>query len=161
MTACQIIAIAGYHPTTIMTGYAPMSGPLTASQAAKLVNKSPSTIRRLIKQGKLPSTISSEGWKVVTKTDLMVCFRERLQQPSKKPASDHPEMHSSPSQTAMDALKTALETANKTIDHERSLVRSCREENKILQSELLQITHEMKSILAKENKSVLSRWIRS
>ncbi len=138
-----------------------MSGLLTASQAAKLVNKSPSTIRRLIKLGKLPSTTSAEGWKVVTKTDLMLCFHERLQQPVMNPDAQLPLANESLSQTTMNALKTALEAANKTIEHERALVKSYREENRELQGKLIQITHEMKAMLEDKPGGIISRWIRA
>ncbi len=161
MTACQIIAVESYHRNPIMTGHAPMSGLLTASQAAKLVNKSPSTIRRLIKLGKIPSTVSAEGWKVVTKTDLMLCFHERLQEPVKKDAAQPSQSSDSLSQDVMNALKTALDAANRTIEHERSLVKSYREENRELQGKLIQITHEMKAMLEDKPGGIISRWIRS
>ena len=98
---------------------------LTASQAAKLVGKSPSTIRRMIKEKKIPSKKNTEGWNMITKHDLLSAFMTV----SPDNHMTAPQQSENLSDRTMNVLEKQLAIANTTIESLTAENRKILEEN--------------------------------
>ena len=136
---------------------------LTASQAAKLVGKSPSTIRRMIKEKKIPFQKSPEGWNIVTKRDLLSAFMTA----SPDSQINNPHQSEVLSERAMHILEKQLAIANTTIESLTSENRRLLEENfrlnRRLEDSFETWQAEMKALISQQEKDrgVISRWLRS
>ena len=136
---------------------------LTASQAAKLVGKSPSTIRRMIKEKKIPSRKSAEGWNMVTKHDLLSAF---MTTSSDTQTTAHQQSESLSDRT-MHVLEKQLSIANTTIESLTVENRKLLEENfrliRRLEDRFEAWQAEMKALISDQDKEkgIISRWLRS
>ena len=137
-----------------------MSKLLTPTQAAKLVSKSPSTIRRMIKEKKIVSEKTEKGWNVVSKESLLAAFAEA----SKDNHYKQTEETEYASNIAVKVFEKQLENANEIIQSLLTEKQKLIEENFRLtkrQEEQFQAwKSEMESILKKNSGNSISRWLR-
>jgi excisionase family DNA binding protein len=134
---------------------------LTVTDAARQAGVSPSTIRRWMEAGDLKFSTSHQGWRVTTK-DALMQHLSRQPHPSHRTvggasAQQSHETHTTLSNGShLEALKISLEA----LERERRINDELRTEISGIRSELLKMMSEMKALLQKEDKGLLSRWIR-
>lgn len=128
-----------------------MEETVSLSVAAKMSERSVTTIRRWIKENQISATKENNEWKIETHT-----LKNHL-------ANHH---RASTLSNSIEQRNTSEAYTELTRSLERSLEREQRkvdrlmEQNSKLQSELLKLTYEMQSILRKESRNKLSRWIK-
>jgi hypothetical protein len=82
---------------------------LPVSEAAKLVSRSPKTLHRLIKEGKISATVDSTGQRQVETSELIRFFGEIGQGDTKdRPATGSTSQHETPNETVSAAVRLAV-----------------------------------------------------
>ena len=129
-----------------------MGEKIPLSEAAKLVNKNPATIRRLCNDGKIPSSKNSQGRHVIERNDLLAYYA--ISARTETNATDKK------SDREADLLRDQIASMKETIDREREENRELRQQILRLESELFKITAELQTFLSRETGTSPSAWRR-
>jgi hypothetical protein len=139
-----------------------MEETLTINEASERFAVSPSAIRRLVTGKQLKTTKDKKGRQLLVADELAGIFARRA-----KPARAGAQVSGSSSKLSesitgpftgeSDRYLRSLENA---LERERRVNDELRHEMTGLRSELLKMMSEMKALLQKEDKGLLSRWIR-
>ncbi len=128
---------------------------LKSTEAQRLFKVNGSTIRRWAAEGRIKAEKNSEGVWLINKNSLQAALATGTTKQARaakkaniEKSSAHNSLQSSP----------ALE---RILDREQKINDELRLENKKLQGEILKLTHEMQALLKREDKGLLSRWLRS
>lgn len=140
-----------HHNQTI--GGKSMNDLVTLSDAAKLTSKNPSTLRRLINEGKISSVKSKSGHHQVDRNELLAYYAMHAQR------SITIDGNSDQGSLITQALRDQINLLKSIVDRSSKENELLREQNISLQNELLKITKEMQATLNKE--SGISSWIRT
>lgn len=120
--------------------------------AAKMAGKTTTAIRRWVTQGTVKAKKNEKGrWEVNTQS-----LREHL-------AINVPvNVGGSSGKTSEPDLQSEyIRSLQSSLERERKKVDDLAENNTRLQNEILKLTHEIKAILSKDSRGLLSRWIKS
>lgn len=128
---------------------------VSLADAAKAVGKSAVTLRALVNNGKLKSYMKGRAH-FVNLNDVTALFASRSPSAQRSGAS----ASEASEQALLNALQAQLRASEFSLQRERQINDSLREEISGLRSELLKMMSEMKALLQKEDKGLLSRWIR-
>ena len=134
----------------------------TLSEAAVAVGRAESTIRFWLQNKIITGKKVKDGSWVISRSSLLLHaaaaeplrVQRRIRGASSNTTAPRNE------EQLFDALRGQIATLSQALDHERSVSRDLRMQNKELQGEFLKLTAEIKAILEREDKSLLSRWIR-
>ncbi len=120
--------------------------------AAKMAGKTTTAVRRWASQGLIKAKKNKRGrWEINTKS-----LRAHL-------ATNVP-IHvgeSSDKTSEPDLQSEYIRSLQSSLERERKKVDDLAENNTRLQNEILKLTHEIKAILSKDSRGLLSRWIMS
>lgn len=127
-----------------------MEETVSLSVAAKMSERSVTTIRRWIKENQISATKENNEWKIETHT-----LKNHL-------ANHHraSTLSNSIEQRNTSEATELTRSLERSLEREQRKVDQLMEQNSKLQSELLKLTYEMQSILRKESRNKLSRWIK-
>jgi hypothetical protein len=132
-----------------------MSDHVLLTDAAKLVGKAPATLRRLVNDGRIPSTKDTQGRNRVRREDVIAYYA----------AMD--EGHTIPDRAgAMHednltrALRDQITILTHTVDREREENRELRQRMREMEQERTQHLAEMRALLSKGKEGGLMRWVR-
>lgn len=142
---------------------------LSLSEAAKLVGKSTSTVRRLVDLGSLKTTRDETGKHYVARSDVLTHYSAQAHavtnRPSKPERSGAQASHADPrltlySDAQMDVVKLKAENdgLRSQLQFVQDTLRREQAKSDKLESDLVSLMHEMKALLGKETG--LSRWFR-
>jgi hypothetical protein len=135
-----------------------MSDQLLLTEAARIVGKAPATLRRLVNDGRIPSTKDVQGRNRVRREDVIAYYATTSEQnpiPDRAGAS-----HSDP---MLGALRDQIAILVQTVDREREENRELRQRLREMEQERTQHLAEMRAMLSRDSngkEGVLSRWIR-
>ena len=143
---------------------------LTASQAAKLANVDPNTIRRWMTSNKLKTELTPEGWRVVKKDDLMA-YLTQASMPATNDASHISSIHSIKAishgdrqpiisflEDALEREKSAVQRERENFEAERKRCERLEEHNRQLQIEVVQMNKQMQALINKESGILRKFW---
>ena len=123
-------------------------------EASKMSGKSKSTVKRWAKNQLIVSKKNNSGhWTFDPQS-----IKEYLAQHGT--IATHEATKNQPHPTDWVSMNH-LRSVHDSLDRERKINDELREQNRKLQGEITQLTHEIKSILSKESKSLISRWLRT
>ena len=142
---------------------------LSLSEAAKLVSKSTSTLRRLVDLGSLQTTRDETGKHFVARSDVLTHYSAQAHTAnnrSSKPARSGAQASSAdPRQTLhsdaqLDVVKLRAENdgLRAQLQFVQDTLRREQAKSDKLEGDLVSLMHEMKALLGKETG--LSRWFR-
>jgi hypothetical protein len=136
-----------------------MSDPITLNEAAQIVGKTPGALRRLVNDGKIEAIKDSKGRHLVHKDSVLAHFANGHQTDRRSGATSvrSQKIESDP---LILALRDQIVFLERSLEVERSEKRELRQQNKSLQEEVIKVMAEMRGMLQKEDKGLLSRWIR-
>jgi hypothetical protein len=136
-----------------------MDDQITLNEAARIVGKTPGALRRLINDGKIEASKDSKGHHLVRKDSVLVHFAKGTQTDRRSGATSVRSQKLEADPLVL-ALRDQIALLERSLEAERSEKRELRLLNKSLQEEVLKVMAEMRAILQKEDKGLLSRWIR-
>ena len=120
--------------------------------AAKMAGKTTTAVRRWVTQGIIKAKKNGKGrWEVNTQS-----LREHLATNVPVNVGGSLDKVSEP-----DLQSEYICSLQSSLERERKKVDDLTDNNTKLQDEILKLTHEIRAVLSKENKGLLSRWIRS
>lgn len=128
---------------------------VSLADAAKAVGKSPVTLRALVNSGKLKSNLKGRTH-FVNLNEVTDLFASRSVNAQRIGAS----VSQIDERALMSAVQSQLRASEFSLQRERQINDELRQEMNGLRSELLKMMLEMKALLQKEDKGLLSRWIR-
>ncbi len=130
---------------------------VTIPQAATMLEKPEGTVRDWVKKGLVRARQDSRGRWLIERDSLIVHASARA----------HPAAASRAKQAVQNVATGSgegtaryIRTLEDSLAREQRLNDELRAKNDALQSELLKLTAEMKALLSKEDKGLLSRWMR-
>lgn len=132
-----------------------MEPSIALSVAVKMSGKSPTTVRRWAKEKLVRAEKDHRGSWRFDPGSLKTFLATGAAPPVRHGASTEP------SETRDPSTMELIRSLHGALHRERQINDDMREQNRKLQADLVKLTHEIKAILAKENKGLLSRWIRS
>ena len=128
---------------------------LKSTEAQRLFKINGSTIRRWAAEGRIKAQKNPEGIWLIDKKSLQAALAAGTTKQARAAKRANKEKSAAPiTPSAHPALEKILEREQKIND-------DLRQENKKLQGEILKLTHEMQALLKREDKGLLSRWLRS
>lgn len=129
---------------------------LTINEAAKHSGKSATTIRRWLESGVLKYKTSPEGWKLITKDDLLGVLSENTTVTSPPERATQHVAHIESSTVTV--LKESLEHERRRCERLEAEKNDLQKNIKELQGELLKLTKETQAILQKQTG--ITSWFR-
>jgi len=129
-----------------------MDPEVSLNVAAKMAGKTTTAVRRWASQGLIKARKNKRGrWEIETQS-----LREHLATSVSIHVGE-----TSGNRQEPDLQSEYIRSLQSSLDRERKKVDDLSENNKRLQNEILKLTHEIKAILSKDNRGLLSRWIKS
>ena len=132
-----------------------MSDPMPLSEAARLVEKTPGALRRLVNEGKLQAHKDQKGRHLVRREEVIAHYVGTYQ--SGASADRNQDRSGDP---LVQALRDQVAILRGAVDQDRIEKAELRTQNRELQSQLVKLAAEMQAILSKETDGKLSRWFR-
>ena len=136
---------------------------LSVAKASTMSGKAQTTIRAALQKGELTGGKDKRGrWSVDEQS-----LRQWLASDNRLSTTSLARSHISTNkvdninQHLVEQLENRIQELQREKDEWLESFKEERQENRKLQSELLRITSEMKALLSREDKSLLSRWLRS
>ena len=132
-----------------------MEPTIALSVAVKMSGKSPTTVRRWAKERLVQAEKDHRGsWRFDSQS-LKTFLATGAAPPVRHGASTEPSDTRDPSTVEL------IRSLQNTLHRERQINDDLREQNRKLQADIVQLTHELKAELSKDDKGLLSRWLRS
>lgn len=135
-----------------------MNDQMLLTDAAKLVGKAPATLRRLVNDGRIPSTKDTQGRNRVRREDVIAFYTSLSDQPlipTRAGAEREDGM--------VCALRDQITILAQTVEREREENKELRHRLREIEQERTQHLAEMRALLSRDvtgKEGVLSRWIR-
>lgn len=128
-----------------------MSDPITLSEAARLVEKTPGALRRLVNEGKLQAHKDQKGRHLVRREEVIAHYVDTYRSGASLDRSEDP---------LLQALRDQVAILRAASDQDRHEKAELRTQNRELQSQLVKFAAEMQAILSRETEGKLSKWFR-
>ena len=132
-----------------------MSDPIPLSEAARLVEKTPGALRRLVNEGRLQAHKDQKGRHLVRREEGIAHYADTHRSGA---STDRSEDRSS--DPLLQALRDQVAILRAALDQDRHEKAELRIQNRELQSQLVKFAAEMQAILSRETKGKLSQWFR-
>ena len=132
-----------------------MSDPIPLSEAARLVEKTPGALRRLVNEGKIQANKDHKGRHLVRREEVIAHYADTHR--SGASTDRHEDRSEDP---LIQSLRDQVAILRAALDRDRIEKDELRGQNRELQSQLMKFTAEMQAILSKETNGLLSRWFR-
>jgi excisionase family DNA binding protein len=139
-----------------------MDDTLTITEASERFAVSPSAIRRLISGNQLKATKDNKGRQLLVADELAGIFARRAK-PARAGAQvsgNSRKLSDLPTGSTTGETDRYVLSLENALERERRINDDLRHEISGLRGELLKMMSEMKALLQKEDKGLLSRWIR-
>lgn len=130
---------------------------VTIPQASALLQKPDGTVRDWVRKGLVRAKQDPRGRWLIERESLLAHAAVKAPKVDQRRASNPKPSLASPLD---DGISKYIRTLEDSLTREQKLNDELRSKNDFLQGELLKLTAEIKAILAREDKSLLSRWIR-
>ena len=128
-----------------------MSDPIPLSEAARLVEKTPGALRRLVNEDRLQAHKDQKGRHLVRREEVIAHYADTHRSGASTDRSSDP---------LLQALRDQVAILRAALDQDRQEKAELRTQNRELQSQLVKFAAEMQAILSRETEGKLSRWFR-